>query len=132
MHPARSLRWAFALLLSALVLFALPAHVEGPVLLRVGPGHAIAVLDAVAVIPLVASSSLFFWGLWRQRVLLTVLVRRHPGRSTTLAFLLGLGFGLLVASVFSDFFWWWAIGAVLFGGLLVVVCVKVGSKHAAA
>ena len=28
--------------------------------------------------------------------------------------------------------WWWAIGAVLFGGLLVVVCVMVGSKHAAA
>jgi hypothetical protein len=50
------------------VLFAHPAQVEGPVLLRVGAGHAITVLDAVAIVPLVASSSLFFWGIWRKRI----------------------------------------------------------------
>lgn len=132
MDPAPWLRWALGLLLSALVLFALPAQVEGPVLLRVGPGHAIAVLDAVAIVPLVTSSSLFFWGLWRERIPLGGLIRRYPARSATVAFLGGLGFGLLVASVFSGFFWWWAIGAILFGVLLVLVCVQVGSKHAPA
>jgi hypothetical protein len=99
------------------VLFAHPAQVEGPVLLRVGAGHAITVLDAVAIVPLVASSSLFFWGIWRKRIF-GALWSAAIGPLGDVGISGRLGFGLLVASVFSDFFWWWVIGAILFGVLI--------------
>jgi hypothetical protein len=35
----------------------------------------------------------------------------------------GLGLGLLLASAFSAFFWWWAIGAILFGAMLIVATI---------
>jgi heme exporter protein D len=33
----------------------------------------------------------------------------------------GLGMGLLIASVFSGFFWWWAIGATTLGVAVLVL-----------
>jgi hypothetical protein len=35
--------------------------------------------------------------------------------------LAGLGVGLMVASVFSTFFWWWAVGACAFGVAVLVL-----------
>jgi hypothetical protein len=55
MHLAWWLQWALGLLGLSLVIFALPSHVEGPVLVRISPGHAIAALDAVAIVPLLLS-----------------------------------------------------------------------------
>ena len=39
-----------------LVMLAAPASIEGPVILPISPGHALSVLDAVAVLPLLAGS----------------------------------------------------------------------------
>ncbi len=43
---------ALGLVVIAIALLAAPAQVEGPVLVPISPGHALAVLDFVALIPL--------------------------------------------------------------------------------
>jgi hypothetical protein len=123
-ESVRLARWfqsALVLLAVSLALFAVPTQFEGPVLLDISPGHAIAVLDGVAIVPLLAANWLLLRGLWRGRVDLGDLVRRHPGRGSATIFAGGAGLGLLLASAFSAFFWWWAIGAALFG-LVFVGC----------
>ena len=67
MHLERWLSWGLGLLLVAFALFAVPSQVEGPVLLRISSGHAIAVLDAVAIIPLLVASALLYGGVWGAR-----------------------------------------------------------------
>lgn len=113
MLPARWLWWALGLLACSFAIFALPARFEGPVLVPISPGHAIAVLDAVAIVPLLAASVLLYGGVWTARARLGEAVRRHPGPSLAVGFGGGLGLGLLTASVYSGFFGWWAVGAAL-------------------
>ena len=127
MHLARWLWWALGLLVVSLFLFALPADLEGPALVHISPGHAIAVLDAVAIAPLFVASALIYGGVWRARASLSDSIRNRPGVSVGIVFAGGLGLGLLVASVYSGFFGWWAIGA----ALLTVAAVTT-AIHAAA
>jgi len=112
--PRRWFTWALGLLAVSFCVFALPSAVEGPVLVRISPDHAIAVLDAVAIVPLVAASVLLFGGLWVRRARLRGVVREHPDRSAGVSFMGGLGLGLLIASVYSGFSGWWAVGAIVF------------------
>jgi hypothetical protein len=124
-------RWFFlalGLLVVSFALFALPSQIEGPVLLRISPGHAIAVLDAVAIVPLLIASALLYGGIWGARSRLLELTRRHPGRAVAVGFAGGLGLGLLFASVFSTFAGWWAVGAVLFSAVVVAVSLRAARK----
>jgi hypothetical protein len=107
------------------ILLAAPAGIEGPVLLPISPGHALSVLDAVAVIPLVAGCASLYVGLWRRRARLYAVLREAPAPAAAGVFAGGFGLGLLIASAFSAFFWWWAIGAVLFGITLVSAVLAV-------
>jgi hypothetical protein len=52
---ARWLQSALGLLAISLLLFAVPTQFEGMVPWHVSPGHAIAVVDGVAIVPLVAA-----------------------------------------------------------------------------
>ena len=130
-HPGRSRRtkipWWLAggwgAIALALGLLAAPAELEGPTLLPISPGHALAALDALALLPLVAGLVSLQIGLWRRRGRLAQAVRRAPGAARLGVFLGGLGLGLLLASAFSTFFWWWAIGAVLFQASIVAASV---------
>ena len=103
----------------AIAVLAAPRRVEGPVRIPISPGHALAVLDAVALGPLLVGSAWLYGGLWRRRARLVAAVHASPGRSAGGVFLAGLGLGLLLASAFSTFFWWWAIGAVLVGAMAI-------------
>lgn len=123
MLPARWLLWALGLLACSFAIFALPARIEGPALVPISPGHAIAALDAVAIVPLLAASVLLYGGVWTARARLLDSVRRHPRRSLGVGFTGGLGLGLLVASVYSGFFGWWAVGAVLLTIAVVTTAV---------
>jgi len=125
-HLERWLSWALGLLGLAFVLFALPSQVEGPVLLRISPGHAIAVLDAVAIVPLLVASALLFGGVWAARARLRVFAERHPGRTFGASFIGGLGLGLLLASVYSGFSGWWVVGAILFTAVVVAAGLRAG------
>ena len=103
-----------------LMMLAAPAALEGPVLLPISPGHALSVLDAIAVLPLLAGSFSLYRGLWQRREPLRDVALDAPARAGILVFVGGFGLGLLIASAFSAFFWWWAVGAVLFGTALVL------------
>jgi len=91
---------------------AAPAAWEGPVLLPISPGHALSLLDTLALAPLLLGTGVLHAGLWRRRRRLARFIGRAPGRSTAGSFAAGAGLGLLITSVFS-WFWWWAIGAAL-------------------
>ncbi len=98
----------------AIALLAAPAQFEGPVLIPISPGHALSVLDSVALIPLLTGLAWLYWGVWLRRYRLYETMRASPGKSSLGVFMAGLGVGLLLASAFSTFWWWWDIGAALF------------------
>lgn len=101
-------------------MLALPERWEGPLLIEISPGHALRLADAIGLIPLLIGFHWLEWGLWQRRI--PLLKGEAPSTIAGLAFSVGLGLGLLLASAFSGFFWWWAIGAMLFAvafGVLV-------------
>ena len=119
----KKVSWLFGSLGSVVLglgLFAAPAQWEGPVLVPIGPGHALSVLDMIAVVPLFTGVHWLYLGLWQRRQQLDEFLKQSPYISCLGIFIAGLGLGLLVASAFSAFFWWWAIGALLFGVTLII------------
>jgi hypothetical protein len=118
----RWLRGCGILFALAFVLFAVPASFEGPVLVPLGPGHGLALVDVVALVPLLGGLALLFGGLWQRREQLDAVLAGRPWLARAGAFGAGLGLGLLVASVFT-FFWWWAIGAGLLTAMLLAAAV---------
>ena len=107
----------------AIVLLAAPARIEGPVLVPISPGHALAVLDSIALIPLLMGLAWLYWGVWARRYRLYETMRASPGKGSLGTFATGLGVGLLLASAFSTFWWWWAIGATLFLAMTIAALV---------
>ncbi len=117
--------WPFGglgLVAIAVALLAAPARVEGPVLLPVSPGHALSVLDSFAVVPLLIGTGWLQAGLWKRRERLYETILVSPARGGLGVFVAGAGLGLLLASVFP-WFWWWAVGATLFGAMLIAASV---------
>jgi heme exporter protein D len=106
----------------ALTLFVVPATLEGPVLVPISQGHGLSLVDVVALVPLLAGTALLADGLWRRRQALDAALARRPWLGRAAAFVAGLGLGLLVASVYT-FFWWWAIGATLLSATLLAAAV---------
>jgi hypothetical protein len=116
----------------ALILFVVPASLEGPVLVPISPGHGLSLVDVVALAPLLAGTGLLAGGLWRRRQRLDAVLNRRPWFAWAAAFVAGFGLGLLVASVFV-LFWWWAIGAALLTAMLLAAAlVAAGSDGARA
>ena len=120
--PARAL----VMMGVGLAMLGMPASIEGPVILPISPGHALSVLDAIGVLPLLTGSFSLYRGLWQRRGSLRAVALRVPGPAGGLVFVGGFGLGLLIASAFSAFFWWWAVGAVLFGAVLLAAVVEAG------
>jgi hypothetical protein len=126
---APGIRDLFAL---AFVLFAVPARLEGPLLVPISPGHGLTLIDVVALVPLLGGLALLVGGLWQRRERLDAALTRRPWAARMGAFAVGLGLGLLIASVFV-FFWWWAIGAGLLTAMLLTAAVVAsGSKRGGA
>ena len=98
------------LLSVAVLIFAVPTQWEGPFLFKIGEGHGLSLLDTIALIPLLISASWIQKGLWGRRIYLFNKITMYPGSASLLIFFIGLGLGLLIASAFNDFFYWWAIG----------------------
>jgi hypothetical protein len=106
-------------LVLALTLFGAPAHLEGPVLIPISLGHALSVLDIVALVPLLGAVAWLAGGIWRRRGVVRQRLFDAPELFTAATFLGGAGLGLLIASAFSTFWWWWAVGAAVFGTFLL-------------
>ncbi|MFF4893414.1 hypothetical protein [Micromonospora chersina] len=107
---------ALLIVAGVLILFV-PAGEEGRVLVPVGEGHGLSAVDGVG------AALLALGGTWLE----VLVVRRLPYLALPpralfgLGLLAGLGMGLLIASVFSGFFWWWAIGATTLGVAVLVL-----------
>lgn len=89
-------------------------------LLPISPGHALSVLDSLALVPLLGGTLWVYGGLWARRGRLRERVGARPGAGVALAFAAGLGMGLLVASASSTFFWWFLLGAAVIANALLV------------
>ncbi len=107
----------------AILLFAAPMRFEGSVLVPISPGHALSVLDSIALIPLLTGVFWLYGGLLQRRKRLYESNRFSPGIGILAVFLAGLGLGLLLASAFSTFWWWWALGAMLFGTVTITAVI---------
>ena len=55
------------------------------------------------------------FNIWRHRQKLGLHLTQRPLAGASLVFGAGVGLGMLFASAFSSFFWWWAVGALVFG-----------------
>ncbi|MCP2323741.1 hypothetical protein HDA40_002248 [Hamadaea flava] len=106
MPVRRQIVVALALVLCGIGILALPAGLEGPRVIRFGPGHGPSLLDLVGI-ALVTPG-----GLWLLYVIFSRLaaVRLPSGALFGLGAGFGLGLGLTVASVFADFSAWWILG----------------------
>jgi hypothetical protein len=127
----KMLSWPLAplgIIALAIALFAAPSQVEGPVLVPIGPGHALSVLDSFALLPLLIGVAWLYVGLWQRRHRLVNFLRQSPGVSSAVIFTAGAGLGLLIASAFSAFFWWWAIGATLFS-VAIIAAIMVAARQ---
>ena len=127
MHEAVGLRkitaWPFigiGLIALAIVLFSAPGRFEGRVVVPISPGHGLSMLDTVALVPLLIGQALVFKGLWARRKRLSKTLQTSPWLGSLGVLTAGVGLGLMIASVISLFFWWWAVGAVLFGAMMIV------------
>jgi hypothetical protein len=133
--PSAGMRWLLgcgSLLALALLLFVVPAGLEGPVLVPISPGHGLSLVDVVALVPLLAGTGLLAGGLWQRHQQLGTALMRRARFAWSGAFVAGLGLGLLLASVFV-FIWWWAIGAALLTTVLLAAAfVAAGSDGARA
>ena len=126
--------WPFGgvgLVAVAMALLAAPARVEGPVLLPISPGHALSALDSFALVPLLIGTGWLQAGLCRRRERLYETIRLSPARGSLGVFVAGAGLGLLLASVFP-WFWWWAVGATLFGAMMIAALVTACRRAAPA
>lgn len=117
------------LLSLSILVFALPAQWEGPLILSIGEGHGLSLLDTFALIPLMASAIWIQKGLWARRIYLFNKITMYPGSASLLIFFIGLGLGLLIASAFNTFFYWWAVGGLIFVILLVNIVLISGKSQ---
>ncbi len=115
--PRARVAIAALLIVAGVLILFVPAGDEGRVLVPISEGHGLSAVDAVG------AALLAFGGTWLE----VLVVRRLPYLALPpralfgLGLLAGLGVGLLIASVFSGFFWWWAVGAAALGVALLVL-----------
>lgn len=114
------------LLTFSILIFALPDSLEGPELFNVGEGHGLSLMDLVALIPLLISAGWIQKGLWGRRIYLFNKITVYPGSASLLIFFIGLGLGLLIASAFNTFNYWWAAGGLIFIILLSYIVLTSG------
>lgn len=69
-RPMKMPAWVLgglALVAVAIALLAAPTEFEGPILVPISPGHALSVLDSIALMPLLIGWAVLFGGLWQRR-----------------------------------------------------------------
>ncbi|MEH0929445.1 hypothetical protein [Micromonospora sp. CPCC 205558] len=122
--PRRQVVTAALLVVAGVLLLFVPAGSEGSVLVPISEGHGLSAVDGFG------AALLTVGGTWLE----VLVVRRLPHLALpprilfALGLLAGLGVGLLIASVFSGFFWWWAVGATTLG-LAVLVLVPLTARR---
>jgi hypothetical protein len=92
---------------------------RGPRVVSFSRAHGPGVVDAVGIAVMLTGWVVFLVALWRRRQ--RIALRANTPRGLAVAFVLGLGAGLVVASVAADVSYWWVIGvACLVGAQLAM------------
>jgi small-conductance mechanosensitive channel len=90
-------------------------------LFSLSQAHGPSPVDALGALVMIAGWLVFVAALWRRRD--RIVRQSGTPAGGAIAFALGLGAGLLVASAVGDFAYWWAVGAALLvAGQLLLVC----------
>ena len=109
------MRWTLGfvlLLVLSLIVLAVPARFEGPILVSITRGHGVTLSDMVGLVPLSVGWSAWVVAIWRRRWRVEAAISASPRAATISAFGGGLGVGLLIASARTS--WWWLVlGAAL-------------------
>ena len=113
----------------AILIFAVPTQWEGPYLFKIDEGNGLSLLNTIALIPLLISIAWIQKGLWGRRIYLFNKITMYPGSASLLIFFIGLGLGLLIASAFNNFYYWWAIGGITFLLILVYIVLISGKMN---
>jgi hypothetical protein len=114
------------LLAFAIALILVPDRWEGPVLYEINTEHKLTIVDLIAMLPLLVSVTWIQRGVWKRRIYLFNKVTVYPGAGVLIVFGMGLGLGMLLASAFFTFRYWWAVGGSLFIIMLVNVTLTSG------
>jgi len=99
-----ALVWWLVCSAAGVTLLVLPD--TGPQLITFSEAHGPGLLDSASVVLLLVGTFFFWRHLWRGRA---SFIPIRP----MWTFALGLGAGLVIASVLGDFGAWWAVGAAL-------------------
>ena len=115
------------LLIIAVLIIMLPKWLEGPVIYEIDDMHHLTLANAIALVPLMISVTWIQRGIWKRRIYLFNKVTIYTGSAVLVIFSMGLGLGMLLASAFFSFHYWWAVGGFLF--LIMLVNVVLISGH---
>ena len=113
----------------AIFIIFIPDPWEGPVLYNIDSEHNLSLADLFAMVPLLISVTWIQRGVWKRRIYLFNKVTIYPGSAVIIVFFMGLGLGMLLASGFSSFRYWWAIGGILIISTLVNVVLISGHSQ---
>lgn len=91
------------------IVIALPD--SGNRVISFSAAHGPTLLDLIGIGILAVGWLIFLRAAWQQRRL--VIRRASPRLAGFVLFLVGLGSGLIIASVAGDFPYWWVVGAAL-------------------
>lgn len=122
----RTLPIALLTMLAGSLIIALPD--TGPRLFSFSAEHGPSLTDTIGIVVVLGGFALIPLRLVQRRSALTAALTASPGRLALFAFVLGTGLGLLVASVFSDFWWWWLVGALLQLGCWVALVIAADKR----
>ena len=120
------LLWAVCSVIGGAIV-ALPD--SGPRLFTLSRAHGPSAVDSIGVLVLLAGWSVPVLAVWQRRERVAHYIGTPVGGLALFA--LGCGAGLLVASVGSDYVYWWVIGVVLLvaGQLLVASMASTGDTR---
>ena len=113
-----------ALAVVGVSVLAVPAGSEGAVLVPISEGHGLSALDAIGAAAVAVGLT------WLEVLVVRRLpqLRLRPRALFGTGLLAGLGLGLVIASVFGGFFWWWAIGAAALAVAIAVLALKIAER----
>jgi hypothetical protein len=100
------------LLILSVIVLAMPARFEGPILVTITQRHRVTLSDVVGFIPLSVGWLAWVVAIWRRRWRVEAAISASHGAATDSAFVGGLGVGLVIATDRTSS-WWLVLGAAL-------------------
>jgi len=125
------MRWTLGfvlLLVLSLIVLAMPARFEGPILVTITSQHGVTLSDVVGFVPLSVGWLAWLVGIWRRRRLVEAAIGASPRAAIISAFVGGIGVGLVIASVRTSS-WWLVVGAALLSAVALGAVPILSRRH---